>query len=271
MPKVCTEARRDEKAIINPYIAFRRRLDKVQTRKKQKTELMTYEKMLHINFSMKRSIVLISALAQRERLKKVDCDLALLMFQLQYKKRMSNQALEELIKQQVASTSAEHKPAEIIPTTSGSQLIKDFELPEDFRHKNSWNSTNNDNLTEDKCLQRNLEVNKTLNISFKIFLISYGIPLLLSRPYMHRPQLAIILPRWKRLQLLGKIPKSMADINSGENMAAITGHQFQSAVYSATHNKYCLLILFPISIIVPQYHLHGIFLIGFFYLKPSKF
>uniref|UniRef100_A0A915NA68 Enhancer of polycomb-like protein n=1 Tax=Meloidogyne javanica TaxID=6303 RepID=A0A915NA68_MELJA len=70
--EISNSSRRDDsKSITNPYIAFRRRLDKVQTRKKQRTELSTYEKLLQINFVMKRSIVLTGIMAQREKLKKV--------------------------------------------------------------------------------------------------------------------------------------------------------------------------------------------------------
>lgn len=68
MPRLNTESRREEKT-INPYVAFRRRLDKVQTRKKQKTEIQTYEKILRLNYAMKRSILLVEMMKQREKSK----------------------------------------------------------------------------------------------------------------------------------------------------------------------------------------------------------
>lgn len=61
--------RREEKATINPYIAFRKRLDKVQTRKKQKTEIQTYEKILRLNYALKRSVAIAETIKLREKTK----------------------------------------------------------------------------------------------------------------------------------------------------------------------------------------------------------
>lgn len=82
MPRLNTESRREEKT-INPYIAFRRRLDKVQTRKKQKTEIQTYEKILRLNYAMKRSIVLVEMMKQREKSKLALVDLNEAIFERQ--------------------------------------------------------------------------------------------------------------------------------------------------------------------------------------------
>uniref|UniRef100_A0A915CZN9 Enhancer of polycomb-like protein n=1 Tax=Ditylenchus dipsaci TaxID=166011 RepID=A0A915CZN9_9BILA len=69
VPRLNTDGRRDEKTVINPYVAFRKRADKVQTRKKQKTEIQTYEKILRLNYALKRSIALVEMMKQREKTK----------------------------------------------------------------------------------------------------------------------------------------------------------------------------------------------------------
>lgn len=82
MPRLNTESRREDKT-INPYVAFRRRLDKVQTRKKQKTEIQTYEKILRLNYAMKRSIALVEMMKQREKSKLAIVGLHESIFELQ--------------------------------------------------------------------------------------------------------------------------------------------------------------------------------------------
>lgn len=44
-------------------------MDKVQTRKKQKTGILSYEKLVRLNFGMKRALALVETMRQRERLK----------------------------------------------------------------------------------------------------------------------------------------------------------------------------------------------------------
>lgn len=64
-----TEVKRDEKAVVNPYICFRRRFDKVQTRKKQKLEAEAYEKMLKLNNTVQKSTTLVEMVKKREKTK----------------------------------------------------------------------------------------------------------------------------------------------------------------------------------------------------------
>ncbi|KAF7634379.1 Enhancer of polycomb-like protein [Meloidogyne graminicola] len=152
LPKISSELsnrRDDNKSIANPYIAFRRRLDKVQTRKKQRTELSTYEKLLQINFIMKRSIVLTGALAQREKLKKelFDTEYDLFkrkIFELQQARKKGEKTVEER-REDIPSTS------EIINEKAEQKLL--------FTQSSSRrSSTAADSVKDDKCLQRNLEL-----------------------------------------------------------------------------------------------------------------
>lgn len=156
IPRVCSEVKREEKSVVNPYIAFRRRVDKVQTRKKQKTELMTYKGMLHVNFAMKRSIVIFDALTQREQLKRSLSELDYSLYQLQYKQRLSNEQMDELYEQfrlQQQQQSLENK---FEPTTSVAK-INDSALSTEFKQKYSMDLTTTLALT-DKEIQRNNEV-----------------------------------------------------------------------------------------------------------------
>lgn len=96
VPRLNTDPRRDDKT-INPYIAFRRRLDKVQTRKKQKTEIQTYEKILRLNYAIKRSLVLVEIMKQREKAKLLLVNLNEAIFDQQYRVMdNNNQELDRL-------------------------------------------------------------------------------------------------------------------------------------------------------------------------------
>ncbi|KAI1729990.1 enhancer of polycomb-like domain-containing protein [Ditylenchus destructor] len=95
IPRLNTDGRhRDDKTVINPYIAFRKRADKVQTRKKQKTEIQTYEKMLRVNYAMKKSIALLEMMKQREKTKLALVDLEEAVFARQL--RLADEQNKEL-------------------------------------------------------------------------------------------------------------------------------------------------------------------------------
>lgn len=67
--QVNMDIRKEEKGVINPYIAFRRRAEKVQTRKKQKAEVQHYEKMLRLDLTMKKTQSLAEMIKKREKTK----------------------------------------------------------------------------------------------------------------------------------------------------------------------------------------------------------
>jgi len=54
----------------NPYIAFRRRTEKMQTRKNRKNDEVSYEKMLKLRRDLNRAVMLLELVKRREKLKK---------------------------------------------------------------------------------------------------------------------------------------------------------------------------------------------------------
>ena len=54
----------------NPYIAFRRRTEKMQTRKNRKNDEASYEKMLKLRRDLSRAVVLLEMVKRREKTKK---------------------------------------------------------------------------------------------------------------------------------------------------------------------------------------------------------
>ncbi|KAK0417080.1 hypothetical protein QR680_012823 [Steinernema hermaphroditum] len=59
----------------NPYVAFRRRAEKMQTRKNRKNDEESYEKILKLKYDTKRAITLFDLIRQRERTKSAWVDL----------------------------------------------------------------------------------------------------------------------------------------------------------------------------------------------------
>ncbi|KAL3083767.1 hypothetical protein niasHT_036760 [Heterodera trifolii] len=159
IPILCTEQRRDEKTLVNPYIAFRRRLDKVQTRKKLKTDVLTYEKMLQLNLALKRSIVLATTLKQREKLKLAVVDIEHPMHKLQFNGGIYNEEVDELRQRWMAQAER------LLASTKEEKTMQ--------RHKqqmmvqgHSSSSASPSSIFDSKCLKRNLELwNSTITLN----------------------------------------------------------------------------------------------------------
>ncbi len=71
-------------ANTNPYIAFRRRTEKMQTRKNRKNDEVSYEKMLKLRRDLSRAIVLLEMVKRREKTKKEDVNLTAEIFEKRY-------------------------------------------------------------------------------------------------------------------------------------------------------------------------------------------
>lgn len=56
LPQVRTEKRDGTQASNNPYIAFRRRAEKMQTRKNRKNDEESYEKMLRVRSDLRKAV-----------------------------------------------------------------------------------------------------------------------------------------------------------------------------------------------------------------------
>ena len=54
---------------VNPYIGFRRRTEKMQTRKNRKNDEVSYEKMLKLRRDLNRAVTLLEMVKRREKAK----------------------------------------------------------------------------------------------------------------------------------------------------------------------------------------------------------
>ena len=68
----------------NPYIAFRRRTEKMQTRKNRKNDEASYEKMLKLRRDLSRAVVLLEMVKRREKTKKENLTLTAEIFDKRY-------------------------------------------------------------------------------------------------------------------------------------------------------------------------------------------
>lgn len=68
----------------NPYIAFRRRTEKMQTRKNRKNDEASYEKMLKLRRDLSRAVVLLEMVKRREKTKKESLNLTSEIFEKRY-------------------------------------------------------------------------------------------------------------------------------------------------------------------------------------------
>ena len=69
LPSVKTEHRLGS-AANNPYLAFRRRTEKMQTRKNRKNDETSYEKMLKLRRDLSRAVTLLELVKRREKTKR---------------------------------------------------------------------------------------------------------------------------------------------------------------------------------------------------------
>lgn len=69
IPRVRTECRKDAQGAVNPYVAFRRRAEKMQTRKNRKNDEDSYEKILKLMHDMSKAQQLFDMTARREKQK----------------------------------------------------------------------------------------------------------------------------------------------------------------------------------------------------------
>ncbi|CAI4231176.1 unnamed protein product [Auanema sp. JU1783] len=75
IPRVRTECRKDSQGAINPYVAFRRRAEKMQTRKNRKNDEDSYEKVLKLSHDLRKTVTLFDMVKRREKTKLALIDL----------------------------------------------------------------------------------------------------------------------------------------------------------------------------------------------------
>lgn len=71
-------------AANNPYLAFRRRTEKMQTRKNRKNDEASYEKMLKLRRDLCRAVTLLELVKRREKMKREYVHLTVEVFEKRY-------------------------------------------------------------------------------------------------------------------------------------------------------------------------------------------
>lgn len=83
VPQVKSE-KRDGSNNSNPYVAFRRRTEKMQTRKNRKNDEASYEKMLKLRRDLSRAVTLLEMVKRREKTKREHLHLTIEVFEKRY-------------------------------------------------------------------------------------------------------------------------------------------------------------------------------------------
>ncbi|KAJ4439799.1 hypothetical protein ANN_07927 [Periplaneta americana] len=83
IPTVKTEHRLGS-AANNPYLAFRRRTEKMQTRKNRKNDETSYEKMLKLRRDLSRAVTLLELVKRREKTKREHLHLTIEIYEKRY-------------------------------------------------------------------------------------------------------------------------------------------------------------------------------------------
>ncbi|KAG8292954.1 Glycosyltransferase 64 protein C4 [Homalodisca vitripennis] len=97
IPCVKTEAHRGGNSNNNPYLAFRRRTEKMQTRKNRKNDESTYEKMVKLKRNLSRAVTLLELVKRRENSKRELLHLTVEIFEKRFQAQdFSGQLLAEV-------------------------------------------------------------------------------------------------------------------------------------------------------------------------------
>ncbi|XP_045530793.1 uncharacterized protein LOC123718405 isoform X2 [Pieris brassicae] len=100
---VRTESRPGQSA-NNPYLAFRRRTEKMQTRKNRKNDESSYEKMLKLRRELATALSLLEMVARREKVKREMVKLTALLADKRYEaKDFTNQLPEPVVRPQLTT------------------------------------------------------------------------------------------------------------------------------------------------------------------------
>lgn len=83
IPEVKGE-KRDGSTSNNPYVAFRRRTEKMQTRKNRKNDEVSYEKMLKLKRDLTKAVTLLEMVKRREKSKRESLHLTIEIFEKRY-------------------------------------------------------------------------------------------------------------------------------------------------------------------------------------------
>uniref|UniRef100_A0A1B6I921 Enhancer of polycomb-like protein n=1 Tax=Homalodisca liturata TaxID=320908 RepID=A0A1B6I921_9HEMI len=147
IPCVKTEAHRGGNSNNNPYLAFRRRTEKMQTRKNRKNDESTYEKMVKLKRNLSRAVTLLELVKRRENSKRELLHLTVEIFEKRFQAQdFSGQLLAEV------SAMKASRPAfaplftnQFNHGTSWSKPVKDEYLPR--KEKRQYKKRKHKNIT----------------------------------------------------------------------------------------------------------------------------
>ncbi|VDK74307.1 unnamed protein product [Litomosoides sigmodontis] len=160
IPRVKTDARRDASGSDIAYVAFRRRLERMQTRKNRKNDEDSYEKILKLGHDLSRVVILFDMLRRREYTKQTViglddkickcrwtvCDFSCVL----YNHILSKMKLEHNATASPTEESQDELPSIMSPTKSKGQKRK--------RHSRTLASEVDKNLVSRAWLKRNAEL-----------------------------------------------------------------------------------------------------------------
>lgn len=112
IPRVRTECRKDGQGTVNPYVAFRRRAEKMQTRKNRKNDEDSYEKILKLVHDMSKAQQLFDMTARREKQKlaMIDMESEILMKRMEMSDFGTSNAFNEITEKMRATVDGGSKP-----------------------------------------------------------------------------------------------------------------------------------------------------------------
>ncbi|XP_065083532.1 uncharacterized protein E(Pc) [Ochlerotatus camptorhynchus] len=92
----------------NPYLAFRRRTEKMQTRKNRKNDESSYEKMLKLRRDLSRAVTLLEMIKRREKIKREQLHLGIEIYEKRYQAQDFN---GQLLAEFTSSATKASRPA----------------------------------------------------------------------------------------------------------------------------------------------------------------
>lgn len=92
----------------NPYLAFRRRTEKMQTRKNRKNDESSYEKMLKLRRDLSRAVTLLEMIKRREKIKREQLHLGIEVYEKRYQTQDFN---GQLLSEFTANATKASRPA----------------------------------------------------------------------------------------------------------------------------------------------------------------
>ncbi|XP_057189392.1 enhancer of polycomb homolog 1b isoform X2 [Triplophysa rosa] len=115
---VVKQERRDSSSTNDPYVAFRRRTEKMQTRKNRKNDEASYEKMLKLRRNLSRAVTILEMIKRREKSKR---ELLHLTLEIVEKRNSMADFGGEVMAEVLAQRALEKPVIPLIPITNSSQ------------------------------------------------------------------------------------------------------------------------------------------------------